>query len=626
MLLLSVVFGCSESHDVRDRPYPVDPASIPVPSDPTGSTPSGTSADDQDADGVAAPGDCDDHDPSIHPGTPERCDGIDQDCSGVADDGIVTDGAGCVDPGPPVDDGVVDLITVSVRTGDGVNDKTDGTNPTLCLAEDLCVSLGVPDWNDREVGYVDVMTIDGGGRPTAAFDRFDVTAVDGADAWRPAGFEVALDGAQTYCEDAPGVVIGDASTEAMHWADPNGWHSDCRTIWDSPLAVGPLIGMAPPGEARIWVRTSSTLRVAVYVADTSDGVDRAAPVAIGYPRPEDDFTWEAHLYGVTPGKTWFYAVDVDGVRSRTMSFTAPPPAGELGVYRFAFGSCSRFDDQPVFGSILGYDPDLFLFIGDNHYGNSSDLDAQRQYYRWAHTRASRSTMLSQTPNLATWDDHDFVGNNTLGTEAGRDTALRTFTEYWANPSYGLDTVPGVFTRATWGSVDWFVLDDRYYRAVETGSMIGADQEAWLIEAMASSTATFKLLASGSKWSEHGSSDSWAAYLGQRDRIEQALADRGVGGVILLSGDIHRSELRLEPGPAGGYDLPEIISSPLANDPSGCGSDDELVTCFDDTVSFVTLDVDTTIPDPTLIASIRDVNGSVVYAWTILRSQLEPGLR
>ena len=51
-----------------------------------GSTPVGDCQ--QPADHADNPGDCDDGDPSIHPGAAEECDGVDQDCDGQPDDGL----------------------------------------------------------------------------------------------------------------------------------------------------------------------------------------------------------------------------------------------------------------------------------------------------------------------------------------------------------------------------------------------------------------------------------------------------------------------------------------------------------------------------------------------------------
>jgi hypothetical protein len=92
--------------------------------------------------------------------------------------------------------------------------------------------------------------------------------------------------------------------------------------------------------------------------------------------------------------------------------------------------------------------------------------------------------------------------------------------------------------------------------------------------------------------------------------------------VLVSGDIHRSELRLLDR-EGAYDLPEITSSPMAQTSiTTCASDDaELVACYA-AISYVTVDVDTRLADPPLTATIRDGSGAERASWTLLRSELE----
>src|SRR4051794_20557115 len=43
---------------------------------------------DADGDGVPLKNDCNDHDPAIHPGAPEVCNGVDDNCDGKIDEGF----------------------------------------------------------------------------------------------------------------------------------------------------------------------------------------------------------------------------------------------------------------------------------------------------------------------------------------------------------------------------------------------------------------------------------------------------------------------------------------------------------------------------------------------------------
>jgi hypothetical protein len=59
-------------------------------------------------------------------------------------------------------------------------------------------------------------------------------------------------------------------------------------------------------------------------------------------------------------------------------------AAELPLTRIAFGSCAdQREPQPIWDAVLAYRPELFLFAGDNVYGdvpNAPDLKALQAAY------------------------------------------------------------------------------------------------------------------------------------------------------------------------------------------------------------------------------------------------------
>jgi len=575
---------------------------------------------DGDGDGVTDDLDCDDTDPAVFPGAAEICNGLDDNCSGVADDGVPNDGAGCQDPGPPTFPATLGVLHVTARTGSGTNDGTDD-GVDVCLSATDCIDINKPDWNDLESGRIDVRTVEGLGWSRAALDRFTVTTREGDDRWVPECLSVRLDGEPVYCARPEDLYIGTETDEVASWTDPNGLTSQCTTCFDSPLTHGPVVGATTAESATIWLRTDATRSVKLRVAASTDALVTTAPVAYRYPSANTDFTEHIEVFGLRSGTTWHYDVEIEGERVGPWSFTTPPADTSPTRLRMAFGSCAKYDDQPLFGQISVFDPDLFLFIGDNHYGNTGDLSALRQHYRHARARPQRSALLKGRTILATWDDHDFTGNNTDGTDPGKDVALRVFQEYQANGSWGTPDTDGVFSAHRWGDVAIFLLDDRYWRGLE-GSILGDAQEAWILDSLEASTATFKLVASGSQWTLEGTSDSWGAFPEAQGRFKQALVDRQIDGVVLLSGDVHRSELRLLAGAPGGYALPELTSSPLANVTTSCPAHSELRACHGDGPNFLLLDIDTTLDDPTLEVAIIDSAGGTRATWTILRSELE----
>src|SRR5918994_1684954 len=104
--------------------------------------------------------------------------------------------------------------------------------------------------------------------------------------------------------------------------------------------------------------------------------------------------------------------------------------------RIAFGSCADEEKpQPIWNAVIAYRPELFLFLGDNVYGDVSngrnvpdeDLIGSLQE---SYTRASKLPGLmrvrTEIPSLATWDDHDYGKNDAGADFAGRRDAQRLF--------------------------------------------------------------------------------------------------------------------------------------------------------------------------------------------------------
>jgi alkaline phosphatase D len=215
---------------------------------------------------------------------------------------------------------------------------------------------------------------------------------------------------------------------------------------------------------------------------------------------------------------------------------------------------------------------LFLWIGDNIYGDSLYPEILQEEYRRQRDVASLQPILHSVSHLAVWDDHDFGLNNQNKSNPIKESALTIFKQYWANPSYGLPEVPGIFFRYSYGDVDFFFLDDRYYRDADLEpdtpdkTLLGASQLSWLKTELTASNATFKVLVAGSGWNKGKGvgEDSWAAFLNERNKIFDFIRDHEISGVVLLSGDTHVGELNVIPwSEKGGYDYYDFGSSPLA---------------------------------------------------------------
>lgn len=568
---------------------------------------------------------------------------------GVADPNLCQGDAACyggvcvtpvAEPGPPSPGEIIDTLSVQVRTKPGDFPATND-EVSVCLSQSHCYALGLDGVAFLQSDSFDVFHVENIALPRAQMDRVELRIRDSngngeINDWEPACVALQLDGEPHVCVDPVPVVLGDESASTTRWRIPEELRATCTSCYADVLTHGPMIGAVTPESARIWVRTDATRKVALRLSG-GPGLDTAPAVAWAYPSATNDFTAVLEVRHLAPSSTYYYGIEIDGVLRSDPAwvFTTPPPRHLPGAFTFAFGSCARANHpQDIYVPIAEAGPDLFLFIGDNHYGDATTLDAHRWNIQ-AMRETPRRLLMAQVPTLATWDDHDFLGNNTDGSDPRRDTARRAFTEYWANPAFGADG-QGIYFQHGYGDVDFFMLDGRYFRDPSDGSVVfgdptgrssllGVAQTNWLLEALRASPATFKFLVIGSQWTDNGRTDSWASHLDARNAIFDAIATERVEGVVLLSGDRHRSEFRLLPRP-GAYDLPELTSSPLANTVRACELDEEdVMACHDQGYQVTFVDVDTDAADPRIEATIFELDdGALVPAqsWIIHRSELD----
>ena len=81
-------------------------------------------------------------------------------------------------------------------------------------------------------------------------------------------------------------------------------------------------------------------------------------------------------------------------------------------FKIAFGSCGKQTHPlPIFNEVVKQDPNIFIFLGDNIYGDTHDMGILRKKYEELGNKESYKNLIKNTDVLATWDDHDYGQND-----------------------------------------------------------------------------------------------------------------------------------------------------------------------------------------------------------------------
>ena len=376
---------------------------------------------------------------------------------------------------------------------------------------------------------------------------------------------------------------------------------------------GVASGDPTPRRVMLWTRITETrdpgplaVRWRVIEAEGERAVANGQSLA----HAESDWTIRVDAGGLRPDTRYLYEFEVEGERS-PMGRTRTLPDGDPGSIRFAQVSCAKFNAGHfnAYARLAERDDLAFvLHLGDWIYeaaqkppasqtasrdiGRPFDpthecrtLDDYRRRYAQYRGDPDVQAISAAHPMIATVDDHEFADGawrdgatehreDRDGPWAERRAAAFRAREEWL-PVRRPDPLDPerVYRAIPVGSLaDLFMLDTRTRRdkpvpppalSREGRSALGPAQKAWLIDALAASTARWRLIGNPSvmarTWNDTlpefvrqalvkvklidldaagPDHDQWDGYPHERRELLDRIGDLGVSNVVVLSGDVH----------------------------------------------------------------------------------------
>ena len=404
-------------------------------------------------------------------------------------------------------------------------------------------------------------------------------------------------GGDSESEGTSGGETGTNGTSGTSGAPTTG--EQLPEIPGEPFTLGIASGDPLPDSVILWTRLAPA-------PDAGDGGMPAVPYPVTWEVASDEDFADIVASDVTEADPHFahsVHVDVQGLEPDTWywyrftvgEFTSPvgrtrtTPARDAKPERlnFATANCQNYADgyYTPYQHMVKEDLDLVVFLGDyiyegaetgpirSHGGEEAmTLDGYRVRYALYKGDKDLQAMHARCPWLLIWDDHE-VENN-YADEISQDNVpsaewlLRrsaAYQAYYEHMPLRLPPPEGpdfkIYRALPWGDLaEFWLLDTRQYRSDQNcmdvpgagcdgwteydGTLLGEEQEGWLMDGLSMSEAVWKLITQQIVFStvSFGGSlvnfDQWDGYPKARQRLLDFMVAEQLENVVVLSGDIH----------------------------------------------------------------------------------------
>ncbi len=335
-------------------------------------------------------------------------------------------------------------------------------------------------------------------------------------------------------------------------------------------------------------------------------------------------------HGQEPGKPYRTAQNIDGL-----------------ISRIAFGSCSHQErPQEVLRTVVARNPDLFIYLGDNIYGDTRDMEVLRSKYGQLGARPEFQLLRSAIPVAAIWDDHDY-GENDAGNEYPfKEESKEIFLEFWGEPKESeRRSRPGIYTAHIFRdeekgrALQVILLDTRTFRDPlahnripswkndyhpdpnPEKTLLGGEQWKWLQEQLLVE-ADLRIIATSIQFAhEYNGWESWTNLPSELEKMVESIRSARAEGVLFISGDVHWGEISVLRAP-GLYPLHDVTASGINQDWPSVEPNRNRVGEVVRDYNFGMIEVDWEAEDPGVELRIHDVSGEARVKAEIRLSELK----